>query len=245
MAAGDDSPGSVGASAPFHALPVRKRQPWWRTSVFLILVGALHLVALLIAFGAVWRPAVPQILVPLTVRVAEPARAPSLDEPARVAPPKRVVPPKRAVPPPATHAPAPKVALARAPAVAAANSDASPALAALPAPPPTAAGEAASAPAAPAVRVAARFDADYLRNPKPVYPPAARRLGEEGRVVLRVRVSAEGMPVLVEVKQSSGFPRLDEAARTAVEHWRFVPARQGSEAIESSVLVPLQFALDG
>ena len=74
---------------------------------------------------------------------------------------------------------------------------------------------------------------------------AARRLGEEGRVVLRVRVSAEGMPVLVEVKQSSGFPRLDEAARTAVEHWRFVPARQGSEAIESSVLVQLQFALDG
>jgi protein TonB len=48
----------------------------------------------------------------------------------------------------------------------------------------------------------------------------------------------------VDIKQSSGFPRLDEAARAAVERWRFVPARQGTEAVEASVLVPLHFSLD-
>lgn len=92
--------------------------------------------------------------------------------------------------------------------------------------------------------IAVRFDAAYLHNPKPVYPVASRRLGEEGRVVLRVRVSAHGQPMEVDIKQSSGFPRLDEAARAAVERWRFVPARQGTEAVEASVLVPLHFSLD-
>ncbi|HNH24426.1 MAG TPA: energy transducer TonB, partial [Accumulibacter sp.] len=36
---------------------------------------------------------------------------------------------------------------------------------------------------------------------------------------------------------------LDDAARAAVEHWRFVPARRGNDAVESSVLVPIQFDL--
>ena len=112
------------------------------------------------------------------------------------------------------------------------------------APQPASPAVAAPPPAAtsPAV-VGARFDADYLRNPAPVYPQTSRRLGEEGRVVLRIRVSAEGLPLDIEIRHSSGFRRLDEAARAAVEHWRFVPARRGETAIESSVLVPLQFTL--
>ena len=72
----------------------------------------------------------------------------------------------------------------------------------------------------------------------------SRRLGEEGRVVLKVRVSPQGLPLSIEIRQSSNFTRLDEAARSAVEHWRFVPAKQGNEAIEAWVLVPLLFSLD-
>jgi protein TonB len=72
----------------------------------------------------------------------------------------------------------------------------------------------------------------------------SRRLGEEGKVVLRVRVSAQGASLAVEIKQSSGHARLDEAARSAVERWRFVAARQGTEAVEATVLVPLNFTLD-
>lgn len=88
---------------------------------------------------------------------------------------------------------------------------------------------------------AARFDADYLHNPAPAYPSQSRRLKEEGTVLLLVRVSAEGTPLSVEIRNSSGFERLDEAGLQAVRQWRFVPAKRGSENVAASVLVPIQF----
>lgn len=95
------------------------------------------------------------------------------------------------------------------------------------------------------VVVAARFDADYLDNPKPAYPKVSRKLGEEGKVVLRVRVSAAGLPEHIELKHTSGSARLDQAALDTVMRWRFVPARRGNEAIASWVLVPVTFNLQG
>jgi len=88
------------------------------------------------------------------------------------------------------------------------------------------------------------FDAAYLRNAIPPYPALSRRLREEGRVMLRVRVNPQGLPMSVAVHASSGFKRLDSAAREAVEGWRFVPARRGSMPIEAAVLVPLVFHLE-
>lgn len=89
----------------------------------------------------------------------------------------------------------------------------------------------------------AGFDADYLNNPAPVYPAAARRAGEQGRVLLLVKVSPQGQAEQVELRQGSGFSRLDEAAMTAVRQWRFVPARRGDEPIAASVIVPITFRL--
>ena len=91
---------------------------------------------------------------------------------------------------------------------------------------------------------AARYDAAYLHNPRPPYPPLSRRLGEEGKVLLRVRVSKEGQAVAVDLEKSSNFERLDDAARAVVSRWRFVPARRGDEAIEATVIVPIVFRLD-
>lgn len=88
-----------------------------------------------------------------------------------------------------------------------------------------------------------RFDAAYLANPRPSYPPVSRRLGEQGKVILRVRVGADGSPRRVELEQSSGYPRLDRAARDAVERWKFVPARRGDTPVEATVLVPIAFSL--
>jgi len=111
-----------------------------------------------------------------------------------------------------------------------------------PAPPP----QPVVAPPAPApvALVAARFDADYLHNPKPVYPALSRRMSEEGKVLLKVRVSGQGAALDVAISKSSGFPRLDAAAVDAVTRWRFVPARRGDEAVDSSVIVPITFALE-
>ncbi len=98
--------------------------------------------------------------------------------------------------------------------------------------------------AAPAVATtAAKVDANYLDNPKPVYPPLSRKAGEQGKVVLRVYVEASGAASKVDVSSSSGFERLDRSAANAVSRWKFVPARQGSEAVAASVLVPIVFSL--
>jgi len=101
----------------------------------------------------------------------------------------------------------------------------------------------AAAPAAPAPVVAPRFDAAYLDNPAPAYPPLSRRAREEGKVTLRVLVSAAGLAARVEIAHSSGSERLDRAAYAAVGRWRFVAARQGEQAIEAWVNVPIIFKL--
>ena len=88
-----------------------------------------------------------------------------------------------------------------------------------------------------------RFDADYLDNPKPPYPALSRRIGEQGRVVLRVRVDAAGLALDVQLHASSGHSRLDNAALETVRRWKFVPARLGNEAVAASVLVPIAFSL--
>lgn len=98
---------------------------------------------------------------------------------------------------------------------------------------------------APAALVEARFDAAYLQNPAPSYPSIARRLGEQGRVILRVFVESTGMPGRIEIKSSSGFSRLDQSAQDAVQRWKFIPARRGDEVVAAWVLVPIEFNLRG
>jgi periplasmic protein TonB len=86
--------------------------------------------------------------------------------------------------------------------------------------------------------------ANYGYNPKPKYPAVARSRGWEGKVILNVRVSASGESEGVSVIQSSGHDILDEAAVSAVEGWRFVPAKRGDQAVASTVHVPINFKLD-
>jgi protein TonB len=90
----------------------------------------------------------------------------------------------------------------------------------------------------------ARFDAEYLRNPPPTYPPLSRRMGEEGKVILRVSVNAQGGADSVEVKTSSGSPRLDDAAVHTIKKWKFISAKRGDTPVQSWVLVPIIFKLE-
>lgn len=92
--------------------------------------------------------------------------------------------------------------------------------------------------------VAARYDAAYLRNPPPEYPPVARRRGEAGTVLLSVWVEADGRAGEVSVRQGSGSARLDRAALEAVRRWRFVPAKNGGVALASRIEVPIVFRLE-
>lgn len=103
--------------------------------------------------------------------------------------------------------------------------------------PPAAAAPVAAPPSAP------RFDADYLQNPPPVYPPLSRRANETGTVKLKVFVEPSGLPGKVDIETGSGYERLDKAALAAVARWKFVPAMRGTEPIGAWVMVPIAFGL--
>lgn len=94
--------------------------------------------------------------------------------------------------------------------------------------------------AAPPVLLPSRT-ADYLHNPEPVYPLRSLRLGETGAVMLTVLVAADGRVRDASVKSSSGFERLDRAAREAVLAWTFVPGKRSGVAVDMSVEVPIRF----
>lgn len=227
------------AIATYYTRPEEAATPFWRHSLSFGWAAAVHIMLLLGLVSLAARPELVQPLQALTVRMLDLTPTP------KVEPPKPRQNPRPAPrQPKAPLPPAPVIASAT-PATTASSFIVAPQTAPRPAEAQPAAP--ASAPASattPAPIVAARFDADYLQNPTPVYPVISRRMGEEGKVVLRVRVSAQGSAMAVDIRQSSGFTRLDEAARSAVEKWRFVPARQGNDAIEATVLVPLHFKLD-
>ena len=85
---------------------------------------------------------------------------------------------------------------------------------------------------------------NYLRNPPPKYPAESRKLREEGLVLLKVSVTAEGRAADVRLQRSSGFARLDEAALKAVRGWEFNPARAGATPVACAVEVPVRFGLN-
>jgi len=90
-----------------------------------------------------------------------------------------------------------------------------------------------------------RFGAAYLNNPAPAYPMQARRMGEQGKVLLKVLVSQDGKAETVKVDTSSGHHKLDQAAIEAVKKWSFVPAKRSNQPISAYVLVPVNFTLNG
>ncbi len=87
------------------------------------------------------------------------------------------------------------------------------------------------------------FNAEYLNNPSPIYPESAKRDGVQGRVILLVNVSSDGLPKNVTIVSSSGFSVLDKSAKSAISSWKFIPAKQYGKTIDASVLVPIEFKL--
>lgn len=85
---------------------------------------------------------------------------------------------------------------------------------------------------------------EYVREPSPRYPPQSRRLREQGLVVLRVLIDENGVASSIEVETSSGFSRLDHAAREAVARAAFRPYVEGGAPRRAFVLIPIEFSLN-
>lgn len=217
--------------APVAAAHDRASRLW---ASVLAVGGHVLLVATVVTLSGDKLPTLPVAARPMAVRFVSPAQPPAPAQPKSVTAPTVPV----VAPPKPVRQPRPAVTPARA---AAAPVDA------VAAPEPSAAAASVSVPAQPPEPppiVPARFDAAYLNNPKPTYPPAARRRGETGTVTLRVQVSEDGSAAQVELKVSSGSSSLDLAALEAVARWKFVPARQGDTPVRSWVLVPVGFSLN-
>ena len=85
---------------------------------------------------------------------------------------------------------------------------------------------------------------EYASAPPPAYPRDAMARRIEGTVVLEVLVGVDGVPLDVRVQTSSGNRSLDEAARRHIlKKWKFRPAMQDGQAVQSIGLVPVKFVL--
>ncbi len=120
-----------------------------------------------------------------------------------------------------------------------------------PAPPVAAPVAIAQAPAAPPPAPPAppklelpSTDASYLNNPSPTYPALSKRLGEQGRVQVRVLIGADGTPQRAEISRSSGYERLDRAAIDYVMRCRYVPGKVGGVAQAMWYTAPVSFVLE-
>ncbi len=83
-----------------------------------------------------------------------------------------------------------------------------------------------------------------VRKPPP-YPSVSRRLGETGKVVLRVELDETGRVSAAKVITSSSYPRLDEAALATVRTWRCQPAQRDGQAVRAVAVQPFEFTLEG
>ena len=86
--------------------------------------------------------------------------------------------------------------------------------------------------------------AEYLRITKEAYPALSQRLGEQGRVVVRILIGADGKAQRAEISQSSGFERLDKAALAWVLRWRYQPGRRGDAPEAMWTTAPFTFAIE-
>jgi protein TonB len=91
--------------------------------------------------------------------------------------------------------------------------------------------------------IPASVDARF-RNRPPDYPRDAVRRAEQGAVILLIHVSSAGLPLGVDIAESSGFMLLDRAARDAVLGWHFVPAVQDGQPIPFDMKLRVVFNLE-
>jgi protein TonB len=155
--------------------------------------------------------------------------------------PKRVVPPTPVKPIPKQKAPA-EHAITTPPAVP--QPVVQPQTAATPPAASTAPPSASTAPATPAPIRTITSGVEYMQAPQPEYPSISKRIGEEGRVVLRVLVNEKGRTESVEVQTSSGSSRLDEAAKQALKRAQFKPHTEDGKAVAMHAIVPITFQLN-
>jgi protein TonB len=188
-----------------------------RRGLVLAIIIALHVGMFWLLNSGLSHQIIDVVLGPMETKMIE--EAPKQDEPPPPPPPKIETPPPFVPPPEIDIAIAPDAPPTNAIQQTTTERPVSPPPIATPAP-------------APVPRTAPRSDS---RRPltQPEYPPSSRRAGEAGTVILEVLVLENGRVGDAKVKQSSGFPRLDEAAvREVKRSWRLVPGTENGKPVQ-------------
>ncbi|AEG50735.1 TonB family protein [Sphingobium chlorophenolicum L-1] len=156
-------------------------------------------------------------------------------------PPSQEAPPpppqtKIVAPPPLVQVPVPAPVMATTPDIVA-PAPPSPAVAvsAPPAPPSAATGS--------STVQGGDLSAQMVAGKPPRYPVESRRKREQGTVVLALTLGLDGAVESLSIAQSSGFPRLDNAARDAVRGWRWKPVMRDGQAVRVKGVVEIPFVL--
>ena len=85
----------------------------------------------------------------------------------------------------------------------------------------------------------AEVKAATVSSPQPVYPLAARKQHWTGAGDFVCQIRPDGTVASVDVLRGTGHQVLDQAAITALQHWRFQPGKM------KSINIPIDFRMNG
>ena len=178
-----------------------------KQSIGFLVVILLHLGLSYLFVTGLGHSAIEVLKQPLETKLIEEVKPPDTPPPP---------PPPKLAPPPPPFIPMPDIQVRTAPSANAITqvTTAKP----VEAPPPP--------PPAPVVKAAPVVVAPVVKSEgcrKPEYPAVSRRMEETGTVVLQLLVGVDGKVTDSKIAQSSGHPRLDEAARAALSLCSFTP----------------------
>ena len=158
--------------------------------------------------------------------------------PAAESPPPSPSTPQVVAPPPIVQTPVPTPTVQTAPEPVPV-SGAAPTMAVTPGP-----VAAIAAPAAPpSIVQGGDLGAQMVAGKPPRYPIESRRKREQGTVVLTLTLGLDGAVDSIAISQSSGFARLDKAARDAVKGWRWKPMIRDGQPVQVRGVVEIPFIL--
>jgi len=82
----------------------------------------------------------------------------------------------------------------------------------------------------------------FVNRQMPVYPMMAKKLGKQGRVVLRLHINEKGRLLNIEVVEPAGYG-FTESAMEAVKMSTFSPAHKKGVSVASKALLSIRFVL--
>jgi protein TonB len=94
------------------------------------------------------------------------------------------------------------------------------------------------------VRVEAQVDPRHAAALQPPYPPSEQRMGNEGKVTVRITIGADGRVKAVSRVSAASDAFYKATERQALSRWRFKPATIDGRPVESQKVMTVHFRIE-